>query len=649
VLKYLCFIFLCPFVLYGQKSVYQLIDSTDNLALSSDSLVNKIYVEPLLKNLALCKTDTCKLLNFRYLFYVYIDNGNTLKSHSYADSILKYADKYIAKQIQIKQYELEKAKVYDELARFLMRRDYSLTLDYNNKARIIFEKYNEVYKICGVLSNYGSVYIDLRQFDNALVYLSKEKKLIQKQLLLDSTAVKFRILLAQNLGNLAIIYIGQEKFELAKNVLIEQLSIYTKFKSNEKMIFAYLNLASLNRKRKDFKSAHLNVEKALKILSNKNYKQLLSPAYLIKAKIFDAEGDLVNSLLNIKLAEQIAKGSITISLRDIYELRAYLSEKTKNYKDAAKYYKLLNDVNDTVYKKTDIEKAFEFKERYESQKSENEIVKLAALNDIMVLEQGNESKTKHLLIVLSIAAGIVSLLFLFLFIVVNRTRKRAAKTNVKLNIQSAQIMKYQIQMNPHFIFNAMSNLQILLIKNKLDRASTLLNLFAELMQNTFRNSDLEHISLTEEVNYINTYYQFETSKIEYHVDFKINMDESLKKHTVFTLPMLIQPFIENCFIHAGFDSIENPLIILNIKQQQDRFLEVKIIDNGIGLKEAANHVEDNGHEYQSKALSITTKRIVLWYEKYKLLAPNYFSMINNRDLDENSSGVTISLLLPLIK
>lgn len=68
-------------------------------------------------------------------------------------------------------------------------------------------------------------------------------------------------------------------------------------------------------------------------------------------------------------------------------------------------------------------------------------------------------------------------------------------------------------------------------------------------------------------------------------------------------PMLIQPLIENCFIHAFSDEVKNPEITLKITKNKYR-LELSISDNGRGL---APEMKD----HKSKALKLLEERIQL--------------------------------------
>lgn len=641
--KYILLILLLPFLAHSQKNIYEALKST-NIDALTDSEVTKTYLHPILNEIKLCTSDTCKIYYYRSLGLVYIDNANRLKSKEYLDSALKWIDIYILKGKEIKKYELLKASIYNELAIFNLSVDYGLSLYFNNKAFIIYEKYNDLVRMRSSISNYGSLYSSTNQYDKSIDYFLQDREVIKKLLQTDSSNRNYNLMLAQNYNNIGVVYLKSKKYAQAILAFNSGLKISKAHDDTLKTISTYGNLATTNRYIKDFETANRSVEMALNLLKYKKNNRLLTMMHLIKAKILNDVGDLTSSLRNIKLAEYLSKtNSYVENLREIYEFRAKLSLQMKKYEDAAHYYKLFNDLKDSIYKQEILKSEFEFKEKYEAKKKENLILKLTTTNNIKELEIINERESKRFFIIIIVSLTVILFLVLIVFITANRLRKNKVKASIESNKQAAQIAKYQSQMNPHFIFNALSNLQNLVLKNKPSEANNLLVNFTKLMRATLNNSELEYIKLSDEIEYIKMYCEFEKSKFDYTVDFKINIDQALDVNHILILPMLIQPFIENSFKHGGFSEIKTPKILLEIVKVNETVLEVCIIDNGKGLQQ-----KHQSKEHQSKGLSITKKRVELWHEKYGREETNYFLIQDNIDADQKNAGTMVKLLLPLI-
>ena len=107
--------------------------------------------------------------------------------------------------------------------------------------------------------------------------------------------------------------------------------------------------------------------------------------------------------------------------------------------------------------------------------------------------------------------------------------------------------------------------------------------------------------------------------------------------------MIVQPLIENVFVHAFSNEISNPLLQVNIyllkpiAEANSLFIEVK--DNGLGFssKKKNNHL--------SKGLSIVNERLQLINNANKTSIE--LKYINLKDEDPKTSGTKVQLKVPL--
>ena len=103
------------------------------------------------------------------------------------------------------------------------------------------------------------------------------------------------------------------------------------------------------------------------------------------------------------------------------------------------------------------------------------------------------------------------------------------------------------QLNPHFLFNTLNNIDVLIQKDA-DLASTYLNQLSDILRFVLYEAKTPQIPITQELQYIDKYIQLQKIRtthpeyISYTVEGKIG--ERLVE------PMLFIPFIENAFKHA---------------------------------------------------------------------------------------------------
>jgi len=115
------------------------------------------------------------------------------------------------------------------------------------------------------------------------------------------------------------------------------------------------------------------------------------------------------------------------------------------------------------------------------------------------------------------------------------------------------------QINPHFLFNTLHNIDTLIIDNQ-EKASKALIKLSDIMRYMLQESLLNHVSLKKELDYIENYISLERLRIKNpdFVKFSINGDYE----EINVAPMLFLPFIENAFKHSIDSDCENGVIIL---------------------------------------------------------------------------------------
>jgi sensor histidine kinase YesM len=172
--------------------------------------------------------------------------------------------------------------------------------------------------------------------------------------------------------------------------------------------------------------------------------------------------------------------------------------------------------------------------------------------------------------------------FLIFFYVKNRIKKVNQKNEIQKRLLETKMEALQSQMNPHFTFNAMNSIQNYIVRNKMDDALEYLADFSRLIRQTLDNSIKTTIKLEEEIHYLQAYVNLENKRYKTPVAFTITISENIDTTKVEIPPMLMQPFIENCFVHAFTPKIVQPYLKLTITLATN-FLLITIQDNGVGF------------------------------------------------------------------
>ncbi len=203
---------------------------------------------------------------------------------------------------------------------------------------------------------------------------------------------------------------------------------------------------------------------------------------------------------------------------------------------------------------------------------------------------------------------IIFLIILFMFLLFLYVKNRIKKVNQKNEIQNrlieTKMEALQSQMNPHFTFNAMNSIQNYIVKNKMEDALEYLVDFSRLIRQTLDNSLKSSITLAEELLFITLYVNLQNKRYASPVLFKIVTSDAIDKSKVTIPPMIIQPFIENSFIHAFTYDVINPKLELEIVVK-DNLTTITIEDNGCGF-------EIDSIQEHSKGINLVKERIKLY-------------------------------------
>ncbi|MEN9304537.1 MAG: hypothetical protein RL264_2966 [Bacteroidota bacterium] len=230
----------------------------------------------------------------------------------------------------------------------------------------------------------------------------------------------------------------------------------------------------------------------------------------------------------------------------------------------------------------------------------------------------------------------------------HRLTMQAAAENRKLQMERDVLELEQkalrLQMNPHFMFNALTSIQSKIGTGNEKEARFLLAKFSGLMRKILDHSRKSLIPLEEEVKLLESYLFVEQFLNDNSFDYVVLTDEVNEPDFIEIPPMLLQPFVENAVKH-GFRQLDKmgrrgKLTVRFIEANKE--LIVEICDNGIGRKAAAEFsTATNNEKHVSVAMDVTRSRL----EKMK--AGNRLEII---DLYENgdAKGTKVVVRIPLI-
>jgi two-component system LytT family sensor kinase len=175
-----------------------------------------------------------------------------------------------------------------------------------------------------------------------------------------------------------------------------------------------------------------------------------------------------------------------------------------------------------------------------------------------------------------LAAVLGACLFILLFIQQRRKtrQEQADRTRVQLELKAIYA-----QLNPHFVFNALSSIQGLINKHDLKGANEYLSDFARLLRESLNQSSKDELSLQQEIQMLDTYLKLE--QLRFTFQYSIRVDADINVHETSIPTLLIQPLVENAVKHGVSPLQENGLIDISVSRSAST-MQVTIADNGQG-------------------------------------------------------------------
>jgi uncharacterized membrane-anchored protein YhcB (DUF1043 family) len=174
--------------------------------------------------------------------------------------------------------------------------------------------------------------------------------------------------------------------------------------------------------------------------------------------------------------------------------------------------------------------------------------------------------------------GIGTIIGLVIYFIKKRASKKLLKEQRLKNKAQLELSTVRSQLNPHFMFNALSGIQNLMNKNDVDQANRYLAKFARITRRVLDGKELT--SLTDEKALLDDYLQME--QLRFGFNFEIVIDESLNAENIEIPAMLLQPFAENAVKHGIADMGKNGYIYITMNKDNHNIL-LGVRDNGKGF------------------------------------------------------------------
>ncbi len=203
---------------------------------------------------------------------------------------------------------------------------------------------------------------------------------------------------------------------------------------------------------------------------------------------------------------------------------------------------------------------------------------------------------------------------------------RAARLESKLT--EAELSALKQQLNPHFLFNTMNTISVLVREKRNEDAVTLLARLSQLLRISIDRARVHEVTLKQELEFLEGYLEIQKVRFSDRLQLKMEVNPDVLAAKIPNL--LLQPIVENAIIH-GIAGKNEPGTLWIKAERRGPMLELTVKDDGVGIRQRTKRGGRVG-----VGLTNTRERLARQYGEHGVMAVE----------SESSVGTTVKLSFP---
>ena len=366
-----------------------------------------------------------------------------------------------------------------------------------------------------------------------------------------------------------------------------------------------------------------------------------NPEYLTNSNTIKLSS--LQTIDSLFLISDYNKGELELNYnRNYFTIKYDYPNLINSEKDLFKInFEYLNSNNNWVSKNNAYKDPGKFIIRFLNLSSGNYRISLSSLNK----HNGKINKSRHFYFTITppfwktipfYIIVFITTVLIIIFIVKRRIDQIKEKEKTNRRITEVRLEALKSQMNPHFTFNVMNSIQNYVIDNDIDSALYFIGSFSKLIRTTLDQSFKQSITLDEEIEFLSNYVEIQNMRFENDIAFVVDFPKK-NSRSIKIAPMIIQPLIENIFVHAFNSTVKNPKLSLSFYLDEDfdkaEFINVVVSDNGLGRKKRDSEHISRGSQIIEERLSLLNN------------ITSSSSQLKYKDLEK---GTEVHLKMPII-
>jgi two-component system, LytTR family, sensor kinase len=177
-------------------------------------------------------------------------------------------------------------------------------------------------------------------------------------------------------------------------------------------------------------------------------------------------------------------------------------------------------------------------------------------------------------------------------------------SQLETQLAQARLDSLKMQLHPHFLFNTLNTISILMLEDP-KAANNMLVRLSDLLRIALENDAANEVSLKQEIDFLENYLEIERMRFQDRLTIRMKIDPAALDARVPNL--ILQPLVENAIRHGIAGRAAAGLIEISAERVNGRVL-LQVRDDGPGLR------EESGKDSRKKiGLSNTRARLEQLY------------------------------------
>jgi two-component system LytT family sensor kinase len=158
-------------------------------------------------------------------------------------------------------------------------------------------------------------------------------------------------------------------------------------------------------------------------------------------------------------------------------------------------------------------------------------------------------------------------------------QKAVTASQLESQLARAQLHALRAQLHPHFLFNTLNSIAVLM-RRDVESAETMLHRLSDLLRVTLDHSTALHVSLKQELDFLKRYLEIEQVRFQDRLTVAFDVDPAVLDTRV---PyMLLQPLVENALRHGIAQRTTAGRLEVSVHPRGD-LLRIQVRDDGPGM------------------------------------------------------------------